>query len=145
MREVDAVIGGEGSGGVIFPGIHLARDAAVGAAMVLQSLITSGKKLSEVAEGLPQYAITKQKVSIVDLHPDEIVAHLTAHFSDDEQDRTDGLKILRPEGWIHMWPSHTEPVMRINAEGRDAAGAEALVQEAVKAVEKFMPPEEDSE
>ncbi len=139
MQEIGAVIGGEGNGGVIFPDIHLGRDSAVGSIMVLQMLVNEEKTLSQVMQGLPHYVMTKQKVSIIDQHPDEILAQLTAHFSDCEQDRTDGLKIVRPEGWFQMRPSNTEPILRIYAEGRDSDSANALVQEAITALEKIMP------
>jgi phosphomannomutase len=143
MQEVHAVIGGEGNGGVIFPGVHLARDSAVGAVMTLQTLVNAGKPLSQVMESFPHYVIAKHKISIANLHPDEILAQLFAHFSEDEQDRTDGLKINRPEGWFQLRPSNTEPILRIYAEGKTRETAEALIREAVDAVMNIMPKTED--
>lgn len=144
MKEVKAVIGGEGNGGVIFPGIHLARDSAVGTAMLLQTLIKADKPLSAVMESFPHYVMTKRRVSLGDVHPDDVLARLAAHFSDYEQDRTDGLKVFKPEGWFQMRPSNTEPIMRIYAEGRDQTGAEALAQEGTDALEQLMPKAETS-
>lgn len=139
MQDVNAVIGGEGNGGVIFPGIHLARDSAVGTAMILQTLIEEQKTLSDIMRTLPHYVITKRKIPITDIHPDEILAQLSAHFSDNEQDRTDGLKVLTPEGWFQMRPSNTEPILRVYAEGKDLATAEALAQQAVDVLEQMIP------
>jgi len=143
MQEVSAIIGGEGNGGVIFPGVHLGRDSAVGTVMALQTLVKADKSLSEVMQSFPQYVISKHKISIIDLHPDEILAKLHAHYKEEDHDETDGLKIIRPDGWFQMRASNTEPVLRIFAEGRDQAGAEALIKEAVETVEKLLPQAEE--
>ncbi|MBU0517388.1 phosphoglucosamine mutase [bacterium] len=143
MQEVGALIGGEGNGGVIFPGIHLGRDSAVGSVMALQTLVKAGKPLSEVMQTFPKYVISKQKISIMDLHPDDILAKLHAHYKEEEHDETDGLKVIRPDGWFQMRASNTEPILRIFAEGKDQAGADALIQEAVKTVEEIMPQAEE--
>lgn len=139
MKEVGAVLGGEGNGGVIFPGVHLARDSAVGTMMVLQTLIRAKTTLSAVMKTFPHYVMSKRKVAVLDVHPDDVLAQLTAYFSDFEQDRTDGLKVFKPEGWFQVRPSNTEPVMRIYAEGRDSASADALAEEAVDAFERIVP------
>ena len=139
MQEVKAVIGGEGNGGVIFPGVHLARDAAVGSAMMLQTLIEARTPLSQVINKLPRYVIAKRKAPIGDIHPDEILAQLSARFKDSRQDCTDGLKVFRPEGWFQMRPSNTEPILRIYAEGKDLQTAETLAQQAVDALEQIIP------
>jgi phosphomannomutase len=139
MQDVKAAIGGEGNGGVIFPGIHLGRDSAVGAAMTLQSLIEARAPLSVFLKSMPRYVMVKRKVHIEDLHPDELLAQLSAHFGDDQQDRCDGLKIVRDTGWIHMRASNTEPVIRIYAEGEDQSGAEDLAQEGAGALQQLIP------
>ncbi len=145
MQEVDSVIGGEGNGGVIFPEVHLARDSAVGTVMTLQTLVNSNQKLSQVMETLPRYYMSKHRIPIVDQHPDEIIARLAAYFENSEQDSTDGLKIIRPEGWFQLRPSNTEPILRIYAEGRDVSSAQAMVQEAIQAVEQIIPKAEGNE
>lgn len=139
MQEVGAVIGGEGNGGVIYPKVHLGRDSAVGTAMVLQTMIESKKPLSSIVQTLPHYVMAKQKVSIEDHHPDELLAQLCAIFKDQKQDKTDGLKIMKPEGWFQLRASNTEPVIRIYTEGKDPYGAEALAQEALQAIRKIIP------
>lgn len=138
MQEVRAAIGGEGNGGVIYPGIHLARDSAVGIAMALQSLVEAKGSLSILMKKLPRYEIAKRKMPIGDLDARGVLARLAEHFSQDDQDRTDGLKINRPEGWFQVRPSNTEPILRIYAEGANRRQAEALADLAVKAVEQML-------
>ncbi|MCX6640852.1 MAG: phosphoglucosamine mutase [bacterium] len=138
MQEVKAVIGGEGNGGVIFPAINYARDSAVGTTMTLQSLVEAGTSLSNLMKVFPSYVISKRKVPRGDLQPDQLISALSEHFRVDQQDRTDGLKVIRPEGWFQMRPSNTEPILRIYAEGKDSAGAEALAQEAASALEAIV-------
>jgi phosphomannomutase len=138
MLEVNAVIGGEGNGGVIFPGINTARDSGVGSTMVLQALVEAGTSLSGLMKTFPSYSISKRKVPRGDLQPKRLVEALSEHFKADQQDLTDGLKIIRPEGWFQMRPSNTEPILRIYAEGRDESGANALAQEAAAALDVII-------
>ncbi|TKJ40082.1 phosphoglucosamine mutase [candidate division LCP-89 bacterium B3_LCP] len=139
MQDVKAAIGGEGNGGVIYPGVHLGRDSAVGTAMVLQALIEADCSLSEFMKSMPDYTMAKTKISIEDYHRDELLAALHSHFKNDEQDRTDGLKIIRQNGWFQMRPSNTEPVIRIYAEGEDQHSADAFIREGTEALEKLFP------
>jgi len=139
MQEVKAVIGGEGNGGVIFPAIHLARDSAVGIAMALQLLVESQGALSALMKTLPRYEIAKRKLPIGNLDAQEVLAHLSQAFNKDEQDHTDGLKVLRPEGWFQVRPSNTEPILRIYAEAPTMKQAEALADAAAKAIDKMTP------
>jgi len=137
MQEVKAVIGGEGNGGVIFPAIHLARDSAVGIAMALQSLVESGGTLSGLMKTLPHYEIAKRKLPIGNLNAQEVLAHLSQQFKSNEQDHTDGLKVLRADGWFHVRPSNTEPILRIYAEAPTMKQAESLADTAAKAIDKM--------
>lgn len=141
MQEVGAVIGGEGNGGVIYPDLHLARDAAAGVAMTLQTLVESKMSLSAVMKTLPHYVMTKRKMTIAEVHPDEILAELSARFSKLKQDRTDGLKVINPAtaGWFQVRASNTEPILRIYAEGSDRKHADALADEAIAALGKILP------
>ena len=81
MKEVNAVIGGEGSGGVIYPALHYGRDALVGIAFTLQYLADSGKKLSEVKNELPQYFIAKKKIELKNVSPDVVIEKLIKSYS----------------------------------------------------------------
>jgi phosphomannomutase len=129
MKEVGAVIGGEGSGGVILPKVHLGRDAIVGIALVLQHLTEFGGTLSELKAAMPQYYITKGKVDLGTLNPDAILKQLTAdHSVSDTINTDDGLKIDFPESWVHLRKSNTEPIIRIIAEAHTKAEADELVK-----------------
>jgi phosphomannomutase len=130
MKEVGAVIGGEGSGGVILPQSHLGRDAIVGIAIVLQHLVEFGGTLSELKTALPQYFITKGKVDLGALNPDAILKQLMTDYSVNNSINTDdGLKIDFPESWVHLRKSNTEPIIRIIAEAHTKAEADELVKE----------------
>jgi phosphomannomutase len=129
MREVGAVIGGEGSGGVILPKVHLGRDAIVGIALVLQHLTEFGRTLSELKAALPQYSITKGKVDLGTLNPDAVLKQLAAfHSANDIINTDDGLKIDFPESWVHLRKSNTEPIIRIIAEAHTKPEADELVK-----------------
>jgi phosphomannomutase len=137
MMEVGAIIGGEGSGGVILPEVHPGRDAIVGIALVLQHLAEFGGTVSELKAALPQYSITKGKVDLGNLHPDAVLQQLAAEFSATETVNTDdGLKIDFKESWVHLRKSNTEPIIRIIAEAHTKAEADELVH---KFTAKILP------
>lgn len=128
MQEVGAVLGGEGNGGVILPELHYGRDALVGVAMVLQHLANEETTLSAIREALPAYTIVKAKTEIGESDPDALLATLQERHRHERCDLTDGLKIDLEEGWVHMRRSNTEPIVRVYAEGRDEASAQALAR-----------------
>ena len=129
MKEVGAIIGGEGSGGVILPKVHLGRDAIVGIVLVLQHLMESGGKMSELKAALPQYFITKGKIELGSLNADAILIRLQKKFSSTGIiNNDDGLKIDFPEAWVHLRKSNTEPILRIIAEAHTKAEADDLVK-----------------
>ena len=134
MQRVGAVVGGEGNGGVILPGLHYGRDALVGVAIVLQHLAETGKHLSEVRAELPVYAIAKHKVSLT---PDMDAASLLDAFAASAAEQggarvstLDGVKVDTEEGWVHVRASNTEPILRIYAEAPTTEAAEALAAQA---------------
>ncbi len=127
MQHHDAILGGEGNGGVIVPELHYGRDALVGAAMVLQHLAELGIPLSEYRRSLPQYVISKNKVQVA--HPDEALARFAATHGDKEISTVDGVKISLPEGWVHARKSNTEPIVRIYAEASSEREAELLARQ----------------
>jgi len=112
MKEVDAVIGGEGSGGVIFPAVLFGRDAMVGTAIILQQLTEFDGTISELKNEMPQYYISKVKVEIGDKNPDDIIAGLTNKYKSDQINTDDGLKIDFEDHWVHFRKSNTEPIIR---------------------------------
>jgi phosphomannomutase len=117
MKELGAAIGGEGSGGVILPDVHLGRDAIVGIALILQLLAESGTTLSGLKQRLPQYSIAKGKVELRGLSPDQALARIREkHGSRGKVNTDDGLKIDFDDHWVHLRKSNTEPIVRIIAE-----------------------------
>jgi phosphomannomutase len=138
MKEVEAVIGGEGNGGVILPEVHLGRDAATGIAMILQFLTESGGTLSELKQSLPQYYILKDKESIKDLDSDKVIEHFTEKFKNEQLDLTDGLRIDRADSWIHLRKSNTEPIIRIIVESRTPEISWRILQEVKEEILKLQ-------
>lgn len=134
MREIDAVIGGEGNGGVILPDVHLGRDAIVAITLTLQAMAESGAPLSQIRAELPQYSMIKRKIDLADdMDPKAILDKLEAKYADEHLDKTDGLKILRDKSWVQVRASNTEPIIRVMAEAPSEEQAEALASELSKA------------
>ena len=137
MHEIDAVIGGEGNGGVILPDVHLGRDAIVGIAITLQKLAETGHKLGELGNSFPQYSMVKRKIDLpADSDPAATIAALTERYKDEETDMTDGLKIIRPKSWVQVRASNTEPIIRIMSEAPTREEAEKLADELMQATEE---------
>ncbi len=127
MKETGAVIGGEGNGGVIYPEAHYGRDALVGVALFLTLLAKSGKKVSELKKGYPQYAIAKNKIQLTpDIDVDAILAAMKEKYSSEKITDIDGVKIDFKDSWVHLRKSNTEPIIRIYAEAHTMEDAEAL-------------------
>lgn len=138
MKNIGAVIGGEGNGGVILPELHYGRDALVGVALFLTLLAKSGKKVSELKEEYPKYAIAKSKVTLTpELDVDGILAAVKEKFSKEKVSTLDGVKIDFPDRWVHLRKSNTEPIIRIYSEAPTMEEAKALGQE-IKDVIKSM-------
>jgi phosphomannomutase len=128
MKEIGAVIGGEGSGGVILPEAHYGRDAIVGIGLVLQILTEFGGSLSEYKSTLPQYYITKSKIEIGNLNSDKLLAHLIERFKGEKINTEDGVKIDFVDSWVHLRKSNTEPIVRIIAEAPSVEKAQKLIE-----------------
>jgi phosphomannomutase len=130
MREFDAVIGGEGNGGVIDPRVGWIRDPFIGMAMILQLLIESGQTLSELVASLPQYAMLKTKHTVPKDRLPGALAAIQKRWPDVPINRLDGLRLDWNNRWLHVRSSNTEPIVRIIAEAPTAAEAQALCDEA---------------
>jgi len=136
MKEIGAVVGGEGSGGVILPKVHLGRDALVGIALTLQHLAEFGGTISELKQTMPQYLITKGKVELGSMNPDLVLAGLEQKFANEGKINTDdGLKIDFPKSWVHLRKSNTEPIVRIIAEAPTRDEADALVKRFTREIQ----------
>jgi len=123
MKEVKAVIGGEGSGGVIFPEVHYGRDALIGIALTLQHLTDYRKPISILKEELPQYFISKKKIDVTK-NPDDVINNLIKHFSGQNINSEDGLRVDFEDHWVHFRKSNTEPIIRIITEAKTKIEAE---------------------
>ncbi len=134
MKEVNAVIGGEGNGGVIYPALHYGRDALVGIALFLSFLAKKQLKVSELRKQYPQYTIIKLKRNIEGLDVDEILQQIAEKFSDYKPITIDGVKIDFEEGWVHIRKSNTEPIIRIYAEAENTETAKKLANKILEKV-----------
>ncbi|MBN2413245.1 phosphoglucosamine mutase [candidate division KSB1 bacterium] len=127
--EINAVIAGEGNGGVMYPEIHVGRDAPVGIALVLQYLAESNLKISELARQFPQYSMIKDKITLpFDVDAKAVVEQLKDSHAADNLDLIDGVKVLYDNSWIHIRASNTEPIIRIIAEAPSREETAALVK-----------------
>ncbi|MBX3102471.1 MAG: phosphoglucosamine mutase [Bacteroidetes bacterium] len=129
MKRTGAVIGGEGNGGVILPGLHYGRDALVGIALFLSHLATSGQTVSRLRAALPEYHMAKLKADLpVGVDLEALMNAVAAQYPQAEINRIDGVKLDLPQGWIHLRKSNTEPIVRIYSEAASPGEAQALAQ-----------------
>ena len=137
MKEVNAVIGGEGSGGVIYPELHFGRDALVGIALTLQHLTDYGKSISQLKEELPHYFISKKKIELR-TNPESIINKLVDKFSGQDFNIEDGLRVDFNDHWVHFRKSNTEPIIRIITEAKSRAEADSLSEKYFDEIKKLM-------
>jgi phosphomannomutase len=138
MYKQNAIIGGEGNGGVIFPELHSGRDALVGIALFLTHLAKTGSKCSELRGKYPDYFITKTKVEInEDLNFKEVVLAIQDKYKSLEITTIDGVRVDFDQEWFHIRKSNTEPIVRIIAESISAGRSEALVEEVKTIFDRF--------
>ena len=128
MKELNAVIGGEGSGGVIYPALHYGRDALVAIGLILQSFANFNGTIAELKNTLPQYSIRKSKMEIADINPDNIIESLMNKYSNEKIDTVDGLRIDFEDHWVHFRKSNTEPILRIITEAKTDKEAERFAK-----------------
>jgi phosphomannomutase len=138
MKEVKAVIGGEGSGGVIYPELHYGRDALVGTVLTLEHLSEINKKLSQVKEELPQYFIAKKKIELGNVEPDAVIEKLNKKYFDQNINTDDGLRIDFEDHWVHFRKSNTEPIIRCITEARTEAEANQFINKYFGEVKDLM-------
>lgn len=139
MKTVQAVIGGEGNGGVILPELHYGRDALAGIALFLTHLAQSGVSCSELRKRYPFYHISKNKIQLTpDIDVDNILEQLKNNYNDYPLNDVDGVRIEFPEGWVHLRKSNTEPIIRVYSEGEDQKTAEELASRIMNSVNKMV-------
>ena len=138
MKETNAVIGGEGNGGVIYPASHYGRDALVGIALFLTYLAKKKMKVSELKATYPPYFISKQKVQLTpEIDVDAILAKVKERFAQYDITDIDGVKIDFPDKWVHLRKSNTEPIIRIYSEAHTMKEAEELGGELISIIREM--------
>jgi phosphomannomutase len=138
MKKEKAVIGGEGTGGIIFPQLHFGRDSLAGIALVLWSLATKKIKISQLVESYPQYKIVKEKILVDSTKIPNVMKLLKEEYKKENLDLTEGIKIIRDNLWIHIRPSNTEPVIRIISEGKTEKEAKNTAREIIEKIKYFL-------
>ncbi|MCC8186816.1 MAG: phosphoglucosamine mutase [Bacteroides sp.] len=138
MKETQAVIGGEGNGGVIYPASHYGRDALVGIALFLSHLAHEGKKVSEIRATYPAYYMAKDKVDLTpDIDVDAILAKVKEIYSSEEINDIDGVKIDFADKWVHLRKSNTEPIIRIYSEASTPEAAQEIAQKIMQVIREL--------
>ena len=129
MKEKNAVIGGEGNGGIIYPEFHYGRDALVGIALFLTHLAQKKIRISSLRDSYPSYFISKNKIELTpEIDVDLILEKMAQKYKDEEVNTVDGLKILIKNEWVHLRKSNTEPIIRVYSESKDEASAIKFAQ-----------------
>jgi phosphomannomutase len=139
MKEKNAVIGGEGNGGVIFPELHYGRDALVGIALFLTYLANKKLKMSDLKSSFPQYTISKNKLALTNTtNIDLLLEKISNKYKTVKQNKIDGLKLEFENEWVHMRKSNTEPIIRIYAESQNEKSAHKLGERFVEELKSLI-------
>ena len=138
MKATNAVIGGEGNGGVIYPASHYGRDALVGIALFLSHLAHEGKKVSELRATYPPYFIAKNRVDLIpEIDVDAILAKVKEIYKNEEINDIDGVKIDFADKWVHLRKSNTEPIIRVYSEASTMGAAEEIGQKIMDVINEL--------
>jgi phosphomannomutase len=139
MKETNAVIGGEGNGGVIYPASHYGRDALVGAALFLTHLAKSGMKCSELRKTYPDYFMSKNKIELTpEIDVDGILLKVKEKYAHEQVTDIDGVKIDFADSWVHLRKSNTEPIIRIYSEAKTVEEADRLAQKMIAVIKSLI-------
>ena len=135
MKRTNAVIGGEGNGGVIYPASHYGRDALVGIALFLSSLAQKGCKVSELRATFPEYCISKNRIDLTpEINVDKVLEAVKEKYAGERINDKDGVKIDFADGWVHLRKSNTEPIIRVYSEAASMEEADALAKKVIDVV-----------
>ena len=138
MKKTNAIIGGEGNGGIIYPSSHYGRDSIVGAALFLTYLANQDKTVAEIRASFPQYYMSKNKIELTpQIDVDTVLATLTEKYKSENISTIDGVKIDFPTEWVHLRKSNTEPIIRIYTEAPTQAQADVLAERFVKELKEI--------
>jgi phosphomannomutase len=143
MKETNAVIGGEGNGGVIYPDLHYGRDALVGIALFLSHLAKTGKYCSALRDTYPSYFISKNKIELLsEINVDDVLAKMKEKYKDQPVNTVDGVKIEFEKEWVHLRKSNTEAIIRIYSESDSMAKADHLANKIIDDIKAIIKNEE---
>lgn len=139
MKATNAIIGGEGNGGIIYPEIHYGRDALVGVALFLTHLAKQDLNVAELRASYPQYFMSKNKIELTpQIDVDAILEALTVKYKNEQITTIDGVKIDFPTNWVHLRKSNTEPIIRIYTEAMSQQEADALAQRFINEIKELI-------
>ena len=139
MKEKNAVIGGEGNGGIIYPDLHFGRDSLVGAALFLTHLAKEGKTVSELRATYPAYFMGKKKIELTpEIDVDSLLTKMEKEYQNEEVSTVDGVKIDFPENWVHLRKSNTEPIIRIYTEAKSQEEADKLSDDMIAKIKSLI-------
>ena len=139
MKKHNAVIGGEGNGGIIYPAIHYGRDALVGIALFLTLLAKSKMTCSQLRATYPNYEISKNKMELTkDMNVDSILEQMAEKYKDYEVSTIDDVKINIEKEWVHLRKSNTEPIIRVYSESKDLASANKLANKIIEEIKEIV-------
>ena len=139
MKECNAVIGGEGNGGVIYPKSHYGRDAIVGIGLFLSFYIECCISASQLLDTYPKYYMLKEKINLsTEINIDKILNQIAEKYKNEKVDLIDGVRIDFNESWVQLRKSNTEPIIRIYSEAKTQSIAQNLIKEIKTLVEKIM-------
>jgi len=139
MKEVKAVVGGEGNGGVIVPDLHYGRDALIGIALFLSHLARFGKSCSLLRSQYPNYHISKNKIELTpDIDTDKVLAAISEKYKKQPINNIDGVKIEFDKEWVHLRKSNTEPIIRIYAESEHETTAQNLAEKIITDIKEVI-------
>ena len=139
MKQTNAVIGGEGNGGIIYPELHYGRDALVGIALFLTHLAKSGLTMSRLRNSYPGYFISKNKIELTpEINTDNVLAQMQKRYAKQPVNTIDGVKIEFDKEWVHLRKSNTEPIIRIYAESDSNATADYLAQKIIGDIKEII-------
>ena len=138
MKEIGAVIGGEGNGGIIYPELHYGRDSLVGIALFLSHLAHKNTSMTALRASYPNYVISKNKIDLAPTtNVDDILVQMAKKYAANEVDTTDGVKIYIEKEWVHLRKSNTEPIIRIYAESASEEKATSLALRIIEEIKAF--------
>jgi phosphomannomutase len=139
MKEISAIIGGEGNGGIIYPESHYGRDSLVGIALFLSSLAHKKMTVSQMRDSFPKYVISKNKIDLTpEIDVDKVLADMAKKYKGYEVDTIDGVKIYIEKEWVHLRKSNTEPIIRIYSESETAEKANALAERIIGEIKELI-------